>query len=113
MTRREMYLRYTYLYVLVTETLQLLKLLLHLFLVLRHQVLLLNLILLVRQTLNIRLNFAQAVVHSITDDISHHDTLRNSNRNFLQTRKQVLTALWTDDTVRDPYSRCLESVWSQ
>lgn len=66
---------YTHLHVLLTETLQLLKLLLHLFLVLRHQVLLLNLILLVCQTLYIGLNIAQTTVHSTTDNISHHNTL--------------------------------------
>jgi hypothetical protein len=55
---------------LLIETLQLLKLLLHLFLMLRHKVLLLNLILLVRQTLNVRLNLAQTVIHSATNDIS-------------------------------------------
>jgi len=54
---------------LLIETLQLLKLLLHLFLMLRHKVLLLNLILLVRQTLNVRLNLAQTVIHSVTNDI--------------------------------------------
>jgi len=60
-----MYFRHTHLHVLLTETLQLLKLLLHLFLMLRHQVLLLNLILLARQSLYIRLNFAQTIIHSM------------------------------------------------
>lgn len=57
-----------YLHMLLAETLQLLELLLHLLLVLRHQVLLLDLILLVRQALYVRLNLAQAVIHATTND---------------------------------------------
>lgn len=59
-----MYFQRTHLHVLLTETLQLLKLLLHLLLMLRHQVLLLDLILLIRQTLYVRLDLAQAIIHS-------------------------------------------------
>lgn len=50
---------------LLTKTMQLLKLLLHLLLLL-YQVLLLNLILLIRETLYVRLNLAQAIIHSAT-----------------------------------------------
>lgn len=57
----------THLHMLLTKTLQLLKLLLHLLLMLCHQMLLLYLILLACQTLYVCLNFAQAGIHSATN----------------------------------------------
>lgn len=65
----------THLHMLLTETLQLLKLLLHLLLMLRHQVLLLYLILLARQTLYVRLNLAQAGIHSATKTTNFYTCL--------------------------------------